>query len=72
MIKHVPGKLHTVADMLSRPPTEDKGEQDNNDLTLLPEEMFIRQTDPESDQEPHDLEQEIADAQKTHRQIMKQ
>ena len=50
-IKHVPGKLHTAADMLSRPPTKDKGEQDNNDLTLLPEEMFIRQTD----QEPHNL-----------------
>ena len=50
MIKHVPGKLHTTADMLSRPPTEDKGEQDNNDLTLLPEEMFIRQINLELDQ----------------------
>ena len=67
-IKHIPGKLHTAADMLSRPPTEDKGEQDNNDLTLLPEEMFIRQTD----QEPHDLGQEIANAQEAHKWMMKQ
>ena len=71
-IKHVPGKLHTVADMLSRPPTEDKGEQDNNDLTLLPKEIFIHQTDPEPDQELLDLGQEVANAQKTHRQTMKQ
>ena len=72
MIKHVPGKLHTAADMLSRPPTEDKGEQDNNDLTLLPEEMFIRQTDLEPNQEPHDLGREIAEAQEAHEQTMKQ
>ena len=58
--------------MLSRPPTEDKGEQDNNDLTLLPEEMFIRQTNPEPDQEPLDLGREVADAQETHKRTMKQ
>ena len=58
--------------MLLRPPTEDKGEQDNNDLTLLPEEMFICQTDLEPDQGPHDLEREIANAQKTHKRTMKQ
>ena len=28
-IKHVPGKLHAAADMLSRPPTDNKGEKDN-------------------------------------------
>jgi hypothetical protein len=28
--------------MLSRPPVNDKGESDNNSLTLLPKEMFIR------------------------------
>ena len=70
-IKHIPGKLHTTADMLSRPPTEDKGKQDNNDLTLLPEEMFICQTNPELDQEPPDLGREVADAQETHKQTMK-
>ena len=63
--------------MLSRPPTEDKGEQDkgeqdNNDLTLLPKEMFIHQTDLGSDLEPHNLEQEIANTQRTHGRKMKQ
>jgi Integrase zinc binding domain/RNase H-like domain found in reverse transcriptase len=65
VIQHVPGKLHTVADMLSRPPTDDKGEQDNNDLILLPEEMFIRlQADVMPEQEYYDLEQEVARAQR--------
>ena len=41
-IKHVPGKLHAAADMLSRPPSDDKGEKDNWDLTLLPPHLFIR------------------------------
>ena len=41
-IKHVPGKLHAAADMLSRPPLDDKGEKDNWDLTLLPPHLFIR------------------------------
>ena len=50
--------------MLSRPPTDNKGEQDNNDLILLPEEMFIRlQTDVMPEQEYYDLEQEVARAQ---------
>ena len=40
-IKHIPGKLHAAADMLSRPPTDDKGEKDNWDLTLLPPHLFI-------------------------------
>ena len=41
-IKHVPGKLHAAVDMLSRPPTDDKGEKDNWDLMLLPPHLFIR------------------------------
>jgi hypothetical protein len=41
-IKHVPGKLHAAADMLSRPSTSDKGENDNWDLMLLPPHLFIR------------------------------
>jgi Integrase zinc binding domain/RNase H-like domain found in reverse transcriptase len=72
VIQHVPGKLHTAADMLSRPPTDDKGEQDNNDLILLPEEMFIRsQTDTTPEQECYDLEQEVAQAQQRQDEEMK-
>jgi hypothetical protein len=48
-IKHVPGKLHAAADMLSRPPTSDKGENDNWDLTLLPPHLFIRTIDEQLD-----------------------
>jgi RNase H-like domain found in reverse transcriptase len=44
IIKHVPGKIHAAADMLSRPPGVDKGEDDNTDITLLPEPIFVRQT----------------------------
>jgi len=43
-IKHIPGKLHAAPDMLSRPPNADKGEEDNQDLTHLPEKMFARLT----------------------------
>ena len=41
VIQHVPGKLHVAADMLSHPLAEDKGENDNTDLTLLPPSIFI-------------------------------
>ena len=41
IIKHVPGKLHAAADMLSQPPVLDKGETDNSNLTLLPPSLFI-------------------------------
>src|SRR5712672_1239557 len=40
-IKHVPGKTHTAADFLSRPFTGDKGEQDNEDVIVLPPKLFV-------------------------------
>ena len=43
-IKHIPGKLHVATDMLLRPPNADKGEEDNQNLTLLPLELFVRLT----------------------------
>ena len=45
VIKHVPGKIHTAADMLLRPPGVDKGEDNNTDVTLLPEPIFVRLAD---------------------------
>jgi hypothetical protein len=47
IIKHVPGKLHTGPDMLSRPPNANRGEEDNQDVTLIPPEAFIRTMEPE-------------------------
>src|SRR5712675_654391 len=41
-IKHVPGKTHTATDFLSRPFVDDKGEQDNEDVVVLPLELFIK------------------------------
>ena len=44
VIKHVPGKIHTAPDMLSRPPGVDQGKQDNIDIVLLPPSLFITTT----------------------------
>ena len=40
-IKHVPGKIHTAPDMLSRPPGTDQGKSDNTNIVLLPPSLFI-------------------------------
>ena len=40
-IKHIPGKIHTAPDMLSRPPGTDQGKSDNTDIILLPPSLFI-------------------------------
>jgi len=37
---HKPGSTHTKPDFLSRPPGLDKGENDNKNVTLLPEHHF--------------------------------
>jgi hypothetical protein len=47
VIKHVPGKLHASPDMLLQPPNASKGEEDNQDVTLISPEAFIRSTGPE-------------------------
>jgi len=41
-IKQVPGKTHTAVDFLSRPFVDDKGEQDNEDVVVLPPELFVK------------------------------
>ena len=62
-----------AADMLSRPPTEDRDKQDNNNLTLLPEEMFIQlQTDETPEPECDKLEQEVLQAQKCQKEEIKE
>jgi hypothetical protein len=39
-IKYIPGKTNTPADTLSRPPEVDKGDQDNQEITLILPEQF--------------------------------
>ena len=69
VIKHIPGKLHTVADMLSHPLVEDKGQTDNLNLMLLPSSLFINASHT-VDSTWLDLHQELVDQQRTHQSLM--
>ena len=48
-IKHIPGKIHTAPDMLSRPPGTDQGKSDNTDIILLPPSLFVTTTKVQDD-----------------------
>ncbi len=41
IIKHIPGKINTPVDELSRPPNSDQGDDDNKDQTLLKPKLFV-------------------------------
>ena len=71
VFKHVPGKLHAAPDMLSRPPGADHGEGDNQNVTLISPESFIRVTRDDSPQRMR-LEDEIARAQQEHLSLMEE
>ena len=66
IIKHVPGKIHTAPDMLSRPPGADWGKQDNNDIILLPPLMFITMANAQDDM----LKEKVKEMQWKHRAEM--
>ena len=70
VIKHVPGKLHAAADMLSRPPVQDRGEMDNSNLTLLPPSLFLNATHT-IEGSWTELRQSLVDHQQAHRTLMK-
>ena len=53
VIKYRPGKANTKADLLSRRAGHDRGEQDNQGVILLKEELFVRLHD--DDQALEDL-----------------
>ena len=40
-LKHIPGRENGRADMLSRRPDYDQGEKDNQNVVVLPEQLFI-------------------------------
>jgi RNase H-like domain found in reverse transcriptase len=48
-LHHVPGKLHTAADVLSRLPGANEGKDDNQQMTMIHEAAFIRLAGPDSD-----------------------
>jgi RNase H-like domain found in reverse transcriptase/Integrase zinc binding domain/Chromo (CHRromatin Organisation MOdifier) domain len=68
-LHHVPGKNHTAADTLSRPPGADTGKDDNQRMTMLPEPIFIRVFDADSD---GSLEHTITLIQNAHHALMKE
>jgi RNase H-like domain found in reverse transcriptase/Integrase zinc binding domain/Chromo (CHRromatin Organisation MOdifier) domain len=68
-LHHVPGKNHTAADALSRPPGADTGKEDNQRMIMLPEPMFIRVFDADSD---GSLEHTITIIQNAHQSLMKE
>ena len=57
VLKHVPGKIHAAADMLSRPPGVDTGTLDNQDVVVLPDKLFIRHTELTEDDKREILHQ---------------
>jgi len=46
-IRHIPGKQNGRADALSRRPDYDTGENDNANIVVLPERVFIRASNVE-------------------------
>jgi hypothetical protein len=48
-LHHVPGKQHTAADALSRPLGADMGKDNNQQTIILPEPIFVRLADANSD-----------------------
>ena len=57
--------------MLSRPPGVDKGEDDNTDVTLLPEPIFVRLAD-EPDPKWTSIEERVRQEQQRQSQLMKE
>jgi len=72
-IKHAPGKTHTAADFLSRPFTDDKGEQDNEDVVVLPPKLFVNSAIQVFDIDSifGDLDQTVASTQERYPLCMK-
>ena len=57
--------------MLSRPPGVDKGEDDNTDITLLPEPIFVRLAD-KPDPKWIPIEERVRQEQQKQPQLMKE
>ena len=55
-ICHIPGKANSCADALSRRPDYDQGTHDNENIIVLPEDVFIRTVTIASDKQEQDEE----------------
>ena len=67
MIKHITGKTNAAADALSRPPGVEQGKKDNQEITMLDPNMFIRLLQPG---DPGTTESIIVDAQNQFASVM--
>jgi len=68
-LEHVPRKTHTAADTLLRPPGSNEGKQDNQQIMMLPEAIFVQLADADSDQS---IETMITDCQTQYASTMKE
>ena len=55
-IHHIPGKANSCADALSRRPDYDQGTCDNENIVVLPENVFVRTVTIASDKQEQDEE----------------
>jgi Integrase zinc binding domain/RNase H-like domain found in reverse transcriptase len=68
-LHHVAGKNHTAADTLSRPLGSDTGKNNNQQMVMLPEPLFIRVADEDS---PGSIEHFITIVQNNNPSLMKE
>jgi RNase H-like domain found in reverse transcriptase/Integrase zinc binding domain/Chromo (CHRromatin Organisation MOdifier) domain len=68
-LHHIPGKNYTVADALSHPPGADMGKNDNQQMIMLPEPLFICVADEDS---PGSVEHFVTIVQNNNRTLMKE
>jgi len=68
-LEHIPRKTHMAADTLSRPPGSNKGKQDNQQITMLPEATFMQIADADLD---GSLENMITNCQNQYAPTMKE
>ena len=55
-IRHIPGKANSHADALSRRPDYDQGTRDNENIIVLPENVFVRAVTIANDEQEQDEE----------------
>jgi hypothetical protein len=51
-LRHIPGKANGHADTLSRLPNYNQGGDDNKDITVLPDHLFVRLSLTEDEERP--------------------
>ena len=66
VIKHIPGTSNVRADALSRRADYTEGREDNNNIVVLPQEVFINRTITS----PHDVQKQCQNAQESNTTLL--